>query len=146
LEEVPMSQKSIIEAAKAPVLAFNEKDWEAVKAAVTEDFVYDEVATERRPQGIDAVLEVWQGWGTALPDTKATFHSEVVSGNTVVFEVTWQGTHSGPLVTPGGEIPPTGRRTSLRACQVFEVADGKARVMRQYFDLATLMKQLGVGS
>ena len=43
-----MSQQSLIDAAKAPNIAYNNKDWEAVKAAVTPGFLYDEVATQRK--------------------------------------------------------------------------------------------------
>jgi hypothetical protein len=52
-------QPSIIDIAKAPVIAYNEKDWNAVRAAVAHGFVYDEVATDRRPQGVNDVLAVW---------------------------------------------------------------------------------------
>jgi hypothetical protein len=36
-----MSQQSLIDAAKAPSIAYNNKDWNAVKAAVTPDFLYE---------------------------------------------------------------------------------------------------------
>jgi len=39
------NQQSLIGAAKAPVIAYNKKDWDAVRAAVTPGFVYDEVAS-----------------------------------------------------------------------------------------------------
>lgn len=141
-----MPQPSIIDIAKAPVIAYNEKDWNAVRAAVAPSFVYDEVATNRKPQGVNDVLAVWRGWATAIPDSKATFHTASASGNTVVLEVTWHGTHTGPLQMPGGDIAPTSRKIALRACQVIEVANDKVQVMRQYFDMATLMQQLGVAS
>ena len=139
-----MTQQSMINAAKAPVIAYNEKNWDALKAALAPKFVYDEVSTQRKVQGTKDVLGVWKGWATALPDSKAKFHSALVSGNTVVVEVTWRGTHKGPLQMPTGEIPPTGKKIELRACQVFEIAGGKAQSMRQYFDMATLLQQLGV--
>ena len=141
-----MPDPSVIDVAKAPIIAYNEKDWAAVRAAVTPAFEYDEVPTHRRPQGVDDVLAVWQEWATALPDSTATFHSASASGHTVVLEVTWHGTHTGPLPTPSGEIAPTGRPIALRACQVIEVVHDKVDVMRQYFDMATLMQQLGVAS
>ena len=43
-----MSQQSLIDAAKAPIIAYNDKDWKAVKAAVAPGFLYDEVATQRK--------------------------------------------------------------------------------------------------
>lgn len=141
-----MSQESLIDAAKAPVIAYGQKDWNAVGAAVSPYCVYDEVATQRQLQGGDAVMACWQGWATAFPDSKATIHSALVSGNTVVLELTWNGTHTGPLQTAAGQIGATGKTIAVRACQVVEIADGKAKNMRQYFDLATLMQQLGVAS
>src|SRR6266699_4819904 len=97
-----MSQQSLTDAAKAPIIAYNDKDWKAVKAAVTPGFLYDEVATQRKIQGVDQVITAWQGWGTAFPDSKATFHNAYASGDTVVLEVTWRGTHKGPLADRDG--------------------------------------------
>ncbi len=139
-----MSQQSLIDAAKAPDIAYNNKDWDAVKAAVASRFVYDEIGTRRKAEGSDKFLGIWKGWATALPDSKATFHDAFVSGNTVVLEVTWRGTHTGPLQTPAGQIAATGKSFELRACQVIDIVDGKAQSMRHYFDMATMLQQLGV--
>jgi SnoaL-like polyketide cyclase len=65
--------------------------------------------------GVEQVTALWQGWATALPDSKATFHKAVVSGETVLLEVTWNGTHTGPLQTPTGSLAATGKRIELRA-------------------------------
>jgi steroid delta-isomerase-like uncharacterized protein len=139
---VPPQQ--LIDAAKALFLAYNDKNWTAMRAAITPDFVYDEVATARKVQGADEVIAVWQGWATAIPDSRATFHHELASGNNmVVLEHTWSGTHSGPLETPTGTIPATGKRIDLRACAVIEIAGDKVRLQRHYFDMATLLRQLG---
>jgi steroid delta-isomerase-like uncharacterized protein len=137
-----MSQQQLVDAAKAPVLAFNQKDWDAVRASVSPDLVYDEVATNRKVQGVDQVIPLWQGWATAFPDAKATFHRELPSGNTVVLEMSWRGTHKGPLQTPAGPIAETGNRIDVRACMVVEVVGDKAKVQRHYFDMATLLQQL----
>jgi predicted ester cyclase len=68
-----------------------------MQAAVTPDIVYDEVATKRQMQGTDQVLECWRGWSKAFPDSKVTFNDIVVGDDKVVMEVTWHGTHKGPL-------------------------------------------------
>lgn len=141
-----MSHQSLIAAAKAPLIAYGKKNWDAVRAAVTPGVIYDEVATHRKIKGADEVIACWKGWAAALPDSKATFHKAEVSGDTVILEVTWRGTQTGPLETPAGPIAATGRPIELRACQVTQVARGKVKTMRQYFDMATLLQQLGVGS
>ena len=138
-----MSQQSLIDAAKAPSIAYNNKDWEAVKAAVTPGFLYDEVATQRKTQGADQVIAAWQGWGTAFPDSKATFDNAHASGDTVVLEVTWRGTHKGPLQTATRQIPARGKSIEIRACQILEIAGGKAKSMRHYWDMATMLQQIG---
>jgi steroid delta-isomerase-like uncharacterized protein len=101
-------------------------------------------AFHRKLQGADQLISAWQGWATAFPDSKATFHSAFVSGNTVVLEVTWRGTHKGPMHMPRGQIAATGKKIEVPACQIIEIADGKAKSMRQYFVMATIMQQLGI--
>ena len=141
-----ISQQQLVDAAKAPLIAFNEKDWDAVRASITSDFVYDEVATHRKVQGVDQVIPLWQGWATAFPDAKATFDRALPSDNTVVLELTWRGTHKGPLQTPKGAIAATGKSIEIRACLVSEIAGEKAKLQRHYFDMATMMHQLGIGA
>ena len=141
-----MSEQALVDAAKAPILAYNEKNWEAVNRAIASDLTYDEVGTHRNLRGAADVIAAWKGWAAAFPDSKATFEAAHVSGNTVILEVTWRGTQSGPLRTPTGDIPATGKKIEMRACQVVDIADGKARGIRQYFDMATMMTQLGVNS
>lgn len=136
--------QSVVDIAKAQVIAYNEKDWDKVKAGVAPGFVYDELGTQRKVEGVDDVIAVWKGWATAMPDSKATFNSELASGNTVVLEMTWRGTHKGPLKMPSGDIPATGKNFELRACQVVEVADDKVKSVRHYFDMGSLLRQLGV--
>lgn len=140
-----LSPTQLIAAAKASTLAYNDKNWAAVKDSLTPDFTYDEIATGRKVQGVDPAITLFKGWATALPDSKATFHNAYASGDTVVMEVTWHGTHQGPLQTPKGAIPPTGKRIEIRSCIVCEMAGEKVKVERQYFDMATMLRQLGVG-
>jgi len=139
-----MAQQSVVDIAKAQVIAYNEKDWDKVKAGVTPGMVYEELGTQRKVEGVDNVLAVWKGWATAMPDSKATFNSEIASGNTVVLEMTWRGTHKGPLKMPSGDIPATCKNIELHACQVVEVANDKVKSVRHYFDMGTLLRQLGV--
>jgi steroid delta-isomerase-like uncharacterized protein len=134
---------SIIEVAKSPTIAYNDKNWERIQSTMAQGFVYDEVATGRKFQGVEDTLTGWRGWAAALPDSTATFHSAVSSGNTVILELTWHGTQTGPLQTPTGTLPPTGRSVEMRACQIVEVDGDQVKSMRHYFDMATMMRQLG---
>jgi steroid delta-isomerase-like uncharacterized protein len=139
-----MADKSILEVAKSQLIAFNDKNWDAAKEVLATDTVYDEVATQRRLQGIEETLSAWKGWAKAFPDGKGSVDKETVSGHTVTIELTWHATHMGPLQLPGKELSPTGKKVELRACQVVEVSGGKVKTLRHYFDLSTLQRQLGV--
>jgi steroid delta-isomerase-like uncharacterized protein len=139
-----ISQQQLIDAAKAPILAFNDKDWDALRANVSSEFVYDEVPTGRKPQGADQVIPLWQGWAEAFPDAKATFDNTLVVDNTVILEVTWRGTHKGQLQTPGGPIDATENPIDVRSCFVVEMSGDRIRQERHYFDMGTILQQLGI--
>jgi steroid delta-isomerase-like uncharacterized protein len=140
-----MAQQTLVDVAKAQVSAYNDKNWGAATEALAPDVVYDEVATNRKISGANQVITTWKGWAAALPDSRATFDSVQVAGNTIVLELTWRGTHRGPLQTSTGQIPATNKPIEIRACQVVEVKDGKVQLVRHYFDMATMLAQLGVG-
>jgi steroid delta-isomerase-like uncharacterized protein len=139
-----MSEQTLIDAAKAPIVAYNEKDWEAVKRGLTPGLVYDEVATHRKLNGASDVIAAWKDWAATFPDSKATFDQTHVSGNTVILELTWRGTHRGVLRTATGEIPATGKKIEMPACQIIDLTNGKVQRIRQFFDMATMLTQLGV--
>ena len=134
---------SVFETAKSVTAAYNDKNWSAVKAAFAENGIYDEKATSRRVQGVGKIIEVWQGWAKAIPDSKATFVGEYASGDTAIIEVVWKGTHAGPLQTATGTIPPSNKRINLPACQVIKLEGGKVKSFTHYFDMATLLRQIG---
>jgi steroid delta-isomerase-like uncharacterized protein len=141
---IVLAAPEVIAAAKALQSAYNEKNWKAVRERITPDFLYDEVATHREVQGAELAVGLWQGWARAFPDSRASFDHAVASGDTVVLEVTWRGTHTGRLETPIGTVPPTGRTIQIRACIVVGMAGDRARWERHYFDMTTLLDQLGI--
>ena len=139
-----MADKSILEVAKSQLIAFNDKNWDAVKEVLATDTVYDEVATQRRIQGVEEVLSAWKGWAKAFPDAKGNIDKETVGGNTVVIELTWRAMQTGLLQLPGKDLAATGKKVELRACEIIEVSDGKVKTLRHYFDLSSLLRQLSV--
>ena len=134
---------NVIETAKATTIAYNDKNWDKMKAVFDENGVYDEKGTGRRIQGVGQVVEAWQGWAKAIPDSKATFVGEYASGDAAIIEVVWQGVHTGPLQTPTGTIPPSNKRIEVPACQVIKVEGGKVKSFTHYFDMVTLLTQIG---
>ena len=69
----------------------------------------------------------------------AGFNSHVVCAGHMA------GTNTGPLVSPEGEIPPTGRRVNIRMAFILRVTPtGQIEEDQTYFDEAEFMKQLGL--
>ena len=139
-----MSDQELIDAANAPTYAFNESDWDRVRETLTEDFIYDEVCTNRVAQGVENVIELWKGWRIACPDIHGTITNAFTGDGKVLKELTWLGTHTGPLQTPDGEIPATGKSVDFRSCEVWTIEAGKGKSMVHYIDMMTLMQQLGL--
>jgi steroid delta-isomerase-like uncharacterized protein len=132
-----------IEIVKASITAYNDKDWSKAKEALAADAVYDEKGTHRRIQGTGEIIEAWQGWAKAFPDSKATIVREFASGDTAVLELVWKGVHTGPLQTPTGTLPASNRPVEMPACQVVQVEGGKIKNGSHYFDLLTMLTQIG---
>ena len=105
--------------------------------------VYTELATGRTVSG-DDMRGALAGWKTAFPDVAGTITNTVEVGDTIVQEITWTGTHTGPLMTPDGEIPATGRSQTTPAVIVSEYEGDQLKASRHYFDLMGLMAQLGL--
>jgi hypothetical protein len=72
--------QQLITAAKAPITAYNDKNWDAVKASDYPGFEYDEVATQRKAQARRRRPHVVEGLGHGLPDSKASFDHVYVTG------------------------------------------------------------------
>ena len=51
-----------VQLAKQNVEAFGKGDWASFKAPLSDDSIYAELATQRRVQGPDAIVELSKGW------------------------------------------------------------------------------------
>jgi steroid delta-isomerase-like uncharacterized protein len=133
---------SSIDVARENIEAFNAGDWERFSATFAEGAVYDEPGTQRHLVGHDAILDANRGWREAFPDARGRIERAVADDGTVTLEITWEGTQSGPLRMPTGDIPPSGRRVVVKAAEVFDVEGGKIREADHYFDLMGLLQQI----
>jgi steroid delta-isomerase-like uncharacterized protein len=142
LTEVQKSDE-MVKLAREQIEAFNKSDWELLRGALASDARYEEFGTERKVEGPEKIVELFKGWKTAFPDVVGTVTSSVASGNKAALEVTWKGTHTGPLETPEGTIPASGKRQETPAALFFTFEAGKIKASRHYFDSMTLLKQIG---
>ena len=144
LQTEALTLDELVKTARDQIDAFNKSEWEQMRVLLTSDARYDELGTERKVEGPEQIIELFKGWKTAFPDASGNVTNALVSGNTAVLEVTWSGTHNGPLVTAAGTIPASGKRQEVPAA-IFYVFEGdKIKASRHYFDSMTLLKQIGV--
>ena len=128
--------------AKGVVDAFNNDDWDTAKKLVG-DSTYNEIGTQRSLRGGDQIVEALQGWKAAMPDVTGTVKSAIECDDRVVLEVEWEGTQTGEMVTEQGTIPPSGKRQRTPSAFLSDYENGKLRESRQYFDMLSLLKQIG---
>lgn len=93
--------------------------------------------------GREAITPFIRGMHAALSDWLHEVHIEA-AGNLVVAEGTWNGTHSGAMRTPQGEVAATHRRVSVPFVGVIRVRDGRITSLHNYFDQMGFLAQLGL--
>jgi steroid delta-isomerase-like uncharacterized protein len=124
--------------------AFNDRDFERGLAVIAEDAEWVNMPTDDRFRGPEGFRRDLEQWANAFPDGRIEITNVRTSDDWAVVEFTGRGTNTGPLATPAGEMPATGRSVELQFCDVMEIRDGKIVRGRSYFDMATMMRQLGL--
>jgi len=134
---------TVKEAADRHLAAFNAKDADAFVANESPDmeFVLPGAITLRgRAQVRDYIRIFWR----AFPDGTVNQEGQILAPDVAVTESVFSGTHTGPLSTPSGEIPATGKQVRLRQVAVQRVTDGLISSEHLYFDQLELLGQLGI--
>ncbi|HEX4679943.1 MAG TPA: ester cyclase [Gaiellaceae bacterium] len=123
---------------------WNERQFDKIADLVAADGEIVIVGSDTHFHGPAGAVEFSQMWAEGFPDGRVEIDNVVASGDHVVLQFTGDGTQTGPLKSPVGEIPATGRSMSLKLCDVHEIRDGKIRLVQTYFDSVSILMQLGV--
>ncbi len=122
---------------------FNAGDLEGATAVFKPDVESTEPAL-----GTVRTVQEWREYGEAfrraMPDARLMIVSAIESGNTIAVEGRFSGTHTGPLASPQGEIPPSGRSIDIPYADFFELEDGRVARHRVYYDQLGMLTQLGL--
>ncbi|MCZ7664868.1 MAG: ester cyclase [Thermoleophilia bacterium] len=104
------------------------------------DFAFDVTfhsAEEMRPS--------MEEFTKSFSDFRIEVTNLVEGDESVAVEYTIRGTHTGPMTTPQGEIPATGRSVELHCCDVLHFdSQGKIDRANSYYDTSELGRQLGM--
>jgi steroid delta-isomerase-like uncharacterized protein len=123
---------------KQLIEAENSHDLERVVALLTDDVVIEDVPFRLVMKGKDGVKQGYAGFLEAAPDFKVEPKSWITNDRSFAVELIYTGTQKGDL--PG--LPATGKRFSVRGCSFGELENSKIRGRRDYWDSASLAKQL----
>jgi steroid delta-isomerase-like uncharacterized protein len=133
---------SSVDVARENVEGFNAGDRERFGATLAVGCVHDEPATQRHVEGQAAILDANRGWKEAFPDAHGWVERTIAGDGVATLEITWEGTQTGPLHTPEGDIAPSSRHVVVTAAEVFEIDGDKIREAHHYFDLIGLLQQI----
>ena len=111
---------------------------------ISPDCQFEDVARGEFLPGPDAYKRDYERWRAAFPDGEVKVTNVIVQGNWAVVEFVNRGTQTGVLRSSLGEFPPSGRRMEVRYCSVMRVEDGKVVEGRDYYDSASIARQLGL--
>jgi steroid delta-isomerase-like uncharacterized protein len=123
------------------VAAFNAHDEKALHQVHAEHIKFE--APGYKGTNANEATAYAMRWLKAFPNGKMSVRNEIVSAPWIVQEVIMEGTNSGTLESPNGNIPATHKKVVGHGVQVLKVENGKITEARVYFDLLDQMTQLG---
>lgn len=125
--------------------AFNKQDFDSCLAMATDDVEVVLIPFDQTFHGHAGFKEFMGGFKNAFPDLKVTLTNQVTTDDQVVNECSWTGTHTGPLMSPAGEIPPTGKKVEgAQFCEVWGIKNDKLASLHNYQDVSSWLRQLGL--
>ena len=116
--------------------AWNSRDANKVASCFTEDAVYEDVAAGQVNRG-RAEIHKWAAGAFAdIENFKIEVVSISVRNRRSTVEWIWSGTDKG--------LFKTGKPFSVRGVSVIELRGGRVSSYKEYYDFATVMRQLGL--
>lgn len=115
-------------------------DMKGLLDGMTKDCVTNVVCAPKPYVGRKAVERRYREQWTGFPDFKVRIRKLIaITDRYAVTENEWTGTHLGVFMG----VAPTGKRVKVRTAVIWEFKGNKLRGEYIYFDLATVLKQMG---
>jgi len=95
-------------------------------------------------QGLATIKHFTAGMHQAITPYQLPIYELIAEGDVVAARWGIAGTHTGPLMSPAGLVPPTGRPVSATGMSFCRVANGKIVEERVELDIVSMMAQLGL--
>jgi hypothetical protein len=72
-----------------------------------------------------------------------TIRARLAGDGLVAHEIHWEGTHTGPLETPGGTVEASGRRIDIEASGWYRFRGDAIAEIHHHLDVLMLLQQIG---
>ena len=126
------------------IKGLNARDWEAYGQMFAEDVaVYSPGSKEPvigRTARVQWVLDLIEAFPDGVVELRRVFGDD----DHLCAEFAFAGIHTGPLKTPGGEVPPTNARVEFPYVIAYDYVGDQATEVREYYDQLELLLPLGL--
>jgi steroid delta-isomerase-like uncharacterized protein len=113
-------------------------DMEGTLATLTDDCLFEDMATGEENRGRDGVRSYYHEWWTAFGIIPQDIRSYTVSEDFLIVETRFVGRHQGSY----RGVPATGNPIDLPVAIFISLRDGLMSGERFYYDRATLLSQI----
>ena len=98
-------------------------------------------ATLSGPDGLKRLLLFFV---EGFPDLRAGLTTVFATEDQAILEGIWYWNDAAPVYLPAGALPGLRRQGELRFCYVLQIREGKIASLHVFYDMLTLMEQLGL--
>jgi len=119
---------------------WNSHDVERITSFLADEFLYEDVPAGVAHRNKDEFKASWRDFFAACPDFRVEWKTLFVAGDWAAAESVMTATHTGDFPM----LPATGKSVSVRAASIIEMQGDKIKRNTNYFNMASLMQQLGV--
>ena len=120
-------------------------DIDSAMSVMHDNCVNHDMGTGQVMEGLDENRADMENWTNTFSNMKVEVLNHVESGDTVVTEMKMSGVNTGDMEMPdGSKIPATGKSIEMNGCQVAKFQDGKIIKATQYYNMMSMMAQLGL--
>jgi steroid delta-isomerase-like uncharacterized protein len=112
---------------------------EKIDAIFTSDAAYEDVAAGQVHRGKEEIKQCLRAAYAWAPDFRVTMKSLIVADDCAATEWLSEGIQTGPI----GDLPASGNSFRLHGASILTFRDGKIATVTDYYDMATLLTQLG---
>lgn len=125
--------------------ALNRRDFDTIQKHIATNAEIINIPRDQTFKGPEGVRQLMQNRINIASDGKCEIKNLIACEDAVAVEYTTKGKHDGMFITPfEGEFPATGKTINLKYFDSITIQNGKITKWHTYFDMATVMRQIGI--